>query len=371
MSAVSHNRIVAAETRIIEVPLARPVSSATHRITATHNIAVRLRSDNYVGFGYAVALAPAHARAIDEIARDIASRLVGQPGHNIVLHWTSNWEQLNFLGQAGPGVSALSAVDTALWDLHAQRLGLPLHRVLGSGTSDLPVYATGGWLSMTTEELIEEAASLRELGFRSYKMKVGMSDPRDDVERVGAVRESTEGLTIILDANQAWSPAEAIRVGRMLDQFGVAWLEEPVHAQDLEGSARVARAIETPVCAGETLFGPREIRRLIEARAADIVNADLMRCGGITGLLRVAHMAAAHGIQFSPHTFLETSRHVAAATESSGPVEYVPAWWDRLFDEPFQFEEGRILLTDRSGIGLGLSEDAENQLTVRRWEKTA
>lgn len=358
--------VQSAQTRIVDLPLDRPVRSATHDIDRVTNVVVELHADGITGMGYAVALATAHARAIDELARDLASRVIGLEPSSVREWWQATWQELNFVGQAGPSVMALAAVDTALWDLHARQLGQPLHRLLGAGRPRLRAYATGGWLSSTLDELVEEAQSVRERGLGWFKLKVGMPDPDEDVARIAALREHFPDLGLMVDANQAWRPAEAINRGRRLQELGILWLEEPVDVADVAGSAQVAAALDVPVCAGETVFGAAAVLRLIRERAADVINPDLMRCGGITGLLDVTTAATALGVEVTPHTFLESSAQVLAVA-GDGFVEYVPGWWDRLFAEPFAFADGCLVLPSEPGLGVTLSDQAREDHTVQRW----
>jgi mandelate racemase len=258
---------------------------------------------------------------------------------------------------------ALSAIDTALWDLHARAAGLPLYRMLGGSPAPLPVYAQPGWLSLSEEELVTEALAVQEQGFGHYKMRVGSPDWRHDVERVSRVREALDPATqLLVDANQGWSRIEALTAARALDDLGLFWIEEPVDVEDLAGMARIAAAIRTPVAAGESVFGTEGMRPLIEHDAAAVLMPDLQHCGGPTGFLLAAAQAQLAGLPISNHLFIEVSIHLLAACPNAYIVEYMPGWWDDLFHQPPDIRNGSLRPSDEPGIGVRFRDDAEATL---------
>jgi L-alanine-DL-glutamate epimerase-like enolase superfamily enzyme len=140
--------------------------------------------------------------------------------------------------------------------------------------------------------------------------------------------------------------------------MGVTWFEEPVPAHDLGASARIAAAVDVPLATGETVFTRHGFRPLIEQRAADVVMINLLRCGGPSEFLHVAAFADAHGLPVSSHTVTEVSAHVMAACPNATIVEYIPGWWDRLFEGAPVIADGTISLSDRAGLGFTFSEQA-------------
>jgi L-alanine-DL-glutamate epimerase-like enolase superfamily enzyme len=351
-------------TRQLSVPLRERMVNGTFEFEAIEHVLLEIDVGEATGIGYAMAFERRQAEAIRTLVVDLAETLVGRSIDSIRAVWRGLWTRITYLGHAGPAVMALSAVDTALWDLLAQRAGLPLFRLLGAVRPSLPVYVTGGWLGASKEQLVEEAAAVRERGIERFKLKVGNADWRVDLDRVAHLRGAVPGLELMVDANQGWSVPTAIAAGRALGELGVSWLEEPVPVDDLAGSARVAAALEVPVASGESLFTSREFNRLIDARAADVLMPDLMRSGGPAEFLRIATLADARALPVSSHLFPEISAHMMAACPNATVVELVPEWSEGIFDQPPLVAGGEIHLSERPGLGFGFSERAIRDFSV-------
>jgi L-alanine-DL-glutamate epimerase-like enolase superfamily enzyme len=349
-------------THHISLPLERELRTAIHRIGTIENVLVEISAGGLRGIGYAFTFNKAQANAVRHMVHDLAGSLVGADERSIRAHYSAMTMQLNFTGDAGIGMLALSALDTALWDLHARRAGMPLFRLLGGDRTDLPVYATGGWTSYPVEQLVEEGLAYREQGYRHYKIKIGMPDWREDVARVHRLRAALgDDVRIQVDANQAWNRIDALDAGRAFQEAGVHWYEEPVSAADIEGSAELARVLDVPIATGETIHGLAGFRPLVEGGAADVLMPDVMRVGGVTGFLEVAGFAAAHHQVVSSHTFTEVSAHIMAALPNATLVEYIPGWWDRMFEDAPAVTGGEIHLTESPGLGFTFSEAATKE----------
>jgi L-alanine-DL-glutamate epimerase-like enolase superfamily enzyme len=189
------------------------------------------------------------------------------------------------------------------------------------------------------------------------KMRLGMADPAADLARVRAVREAI-GPTVALmaDANQGLTEAQAIRLGRGLEEFGLTWFEEPLPAWDVEGLARVSAALDTPIASGETEYTRYGFRRMLELRSADILMPDLQRVGGVSEFIRVGHMAESHDVAVSSHLFPETSIQVLGALSNAIYLEYMP-WFSKLYCEELVFADGDAVLPERPGWGFTFNQD--------------
>lgn len=358
-------RITDVAISYVATPLPKLLTTAIHRIDRVDNILVEITAEGLVGSGYAFAFAPHQARAIQSLVHDLTEGLVGEDATRVGILWERAMLRSNFIGRSGPAAMAIAAIDTALWDLVAQRAGLPLAKLFGAVREEVQLYATGGWTSYTVEELIEEAEALHAKGFTFYKIKIGLPDWRDDVARTEQLMSRMEGrMAVLVDANQAWRPAEAIAAGRAFQDLGVTWLEEPVDAADYRGSAEVARALDVPIATGETVFGLEGFQPLIDQRAADVLMPDLMRCAGPTGFRRVATVGSAAGFDISSHLFTETSAHLIAATPTGTFAEYLPGWWDGLLEVSHTVSGGRLRIADEPGIGFRFSEAAKRDYRV-------
>lgn len=355
--------------RCLAMPLVPQIRSGIHRIDGIHTMIVELRGGGERGLGYSFAFSANEVAAVAALARDLAAVVAQAPTRGVREHWSAMWQHLNFVGHEGPGVMALAAIDMALWDLLARSAGLPLHRLLGASQRSSEVYAAGGWLSWSVEQVIAEARSFVADGYRAYKMRVGSPDWRADVERVRAVREALGGeVGLMVDVNQAWSVDVARRAGRELDALDLLWIEEPIDAQDHRGQARLARELQTPVAAGETLWGRRGFSQLIEAGGVDVVQLDLMRCGGITGFLSIVPLVEASRAPITSHLFTQVSAHLLAAVPRAYMAEHLPSWFDPLFESPPEIVEGRLQPSLEPGIGLKLSGSARERWEISSWE---
>ncbi|MEU8404153.1 mandelate racemase/muconate lactonizing enzyme family protein [Nonomuraea sp. NPDC048892] len=266
------------------------------------------------------------------------------------------------VGRSGVATQALAAIDVALWDLKAKRAGLPLAKLLGSYRDSVRTYNTsGGFLHAPIEEVKERASQSLADGIGGIKIKVGQPDMREDLRRLAAVREHLgDGVPLMVDANQQWDRASALRFGRAVEDLGLVWIEEPLDAYDAEGHAQLAAALDTPIATGEMLSSVAEHVRLIEARAADIIQPDAPRVGGITAFLRLATLADHAGLQLAPHFAMEIHLHLAAAYPREPWVEHFE-WLNPLFEERLETRDGRMIVPDRPGLGITLSEQC------RKW----
>lgn len=290
-------------------------------------------------------------------AKEVAGGLIGEDPSDIAKVYDKLLWAGASVGRSGVATQAIAAIDIALWDLKAKRAGLPLAKLLGAHRDSVRAYNTsGGFLHAPIEEVKERASKSLADGIGGIKIKVGQPDTRIDLERVRAVREHLgDGVPLMVDANQQWDRTTALRFGRVLEQFGLVWIEEPLDAYDAEGHAELAAALDTPIATGEMLSSVGEHVRLIEARAADIIQPDAPRIGGITPFLKLATLADHHGLQLAPHFAMEIHLHLAAAYPREPWVEHFE-WLNPLFNERLQTLDGRMLVPDRPGLGFTTSE---------------
>jgi L-alanine-DL-glutamate epimerase-like enolase superfamily enzyme len=256
------------------------------------------------------------------------------------------------------------AIDQALWDLAAQHVGLSLWRYLGGTSPRVRAYASGLDFNLSDTDYVGFFAAAREKGFDAFKIKVGHPDLAWDLRRLRLLVEAVgEGRTIMVDANEAWTPKEAIRrLHAYRDAgFDILWIEDPCIRDDFEGLRQVADAVPfTHLNTGEYLDLSGK-RRLIAARAVDILNVH----GRIADVLRASWLAAEHGIRVSlGNTFLELGVHLAAALPEADWLEYSFQNYNHLTDQPVRFDGGYAIAPDRPGHGLKLSEVARRDHAV-------
>lgn len=292
-------------------------------------------------------------------AREVAEIMIGEDPNDIAkLYNKLLWAGAS-VGRSGVATQALAALDIALYDLKAKRAGLPLAKLLGSYRDSVRTYNTsGGFLNASIDEVKERATQSLAEGIGGIKIKVGLPDSAEDLRRVAAVREHIgPDVPLMVDANQQWDRATALRMGRKLEQFDLVWIEEPLDAYDAEGHAELALALDTPIATGEMLASVAEHERLIATRACDIIQPDAPRVGGITQFLRLATLADQAGLDLAPHFAMEIHLHLAAAYPREPWVEHFD-WLDPLFNERLETREGRMIVPDRPGLGVTFSDQA-------------
>ncbi|MFT5181791.1 MAG: L-alanine-DL-glutamate epimerase-like enolase superfamily enzyme [Alphaproteobacteria bacterium] len=350
----------------LAIPLRKPIRTSAHDFTHAHTVFVRLRTDaGLTGIGWCFAFEASKAAALAALTEDLASIYEGRDPRAVRANFAAAWRDLNFFGHAGAAMMALSALDTACWDLAAQAAELPLYRYLGGDSTRVTTYASSGlWLNYTVDQVIAEAEAFRAQGHRAMKMRIGCADFMTDIERVRLVREALgSDIELLVDVNQAWPESVAIRAGRLLELLDIFWLEEPVFYTDLEGCARVTAALDMRVATGETSYGSAAMKQHLEVRAADVLMPDLQRMGGITEYLNAATLCAAYNQPVSSHLFTEASAHVLAAQPHALMLEHME-WWEDMFENPLVVEDGQVLLPDGPGLGMTLSEQALARFTV-------
>jgi L-alanine-DL-glutamate epimerase-like enolase superfamily enzyme len=361
--------IVSIETYALAVPLTRPIADATAAMTHWTVPVVEIRTaDGRVGTGISgVHCAP--ELLTDTISNYYADALLGTASDDILGTWKRlYWLPTHWIGRAGVVHMALAMVDIALWDLAAQRAAVPLWRMLGGTADPIEAYNTdGGWLNFNEADLVHDLQSLIDQGWRRVKIKVGKSDWREDARRVRAVRQAIgDDVTLMCDANQRWDLATASRMLPVLEEAQMDWVEEPLHADDLDGHARLQRATTLDIAAGESIYSYQQFTSFIAADAFRVVQVDATRVGGVTEWLQVAAHAAARGLRIAPHAgdMMQVHQHLVGTVLSEVPalVEYIP-WTREAFVERSIVHEGHVERPQAPGASTAIDPAARE-----RWQ---
>jgi L-alanine-DL-glutamate epimerase-like enolase superfamily enzyme len=344
---------------VLRVPVARPYVAGGRTVDANWHVLARITTaDGVEGVGYIVYPRPDLMTAIGHAARELGQHLVGMS----VLEPEAAWDRLARLGDwAGPGGllhCAIAPLDIAVWDAFGKTLGQPLHRLLGGFRDRVPTYGSDNlWFSLTPDELAASARRHVENGFNAVKLRIGREKTAElEAARVRAVRDAVgPDVKIMVDATESWTLVQARRAGGVLQEAGIAWLEDPVHHFDVAGLAQLRQELDVPVTAGEHLYHLDAFRVLLEARAVDVVILDLARVGGITPWRKIAGMAHAHRIPVCGHVVPEIQIHLLCSIPNAHLVEYVPRSADILTAMP-RIENGELVAP--AGPGLGIELDA-------------
>jgi L-alanine-DL-glutamate epimerase-like enolase superfamily enzyme len=374
--AAQEVRITAIEPFVLHVPVTGAfIADSMHTLTHWGLVGVIVHTDaGLCGYGYTGTHGHLESDQLitDCIARVYGLLLCGESIHDVQRLWRKlyHFPPSQWVGRAGITQLALAAVDIALWDLKAKAAGLPLWRLLGGSKSDgIEAYNTdSGWLSLSKEELVDRCRTLtQEEGFRGVKIKVGLPDPHQDVERVGAVRRAIgPAARLMVDANGRCDLPTAVELGRHFEQSGVAWFEEPLWYDDVDGHRRLAQAIRTPIALGEQLYSVDAFAAFLRADAVHYVQPDATRLGGVSEWLQVADLALAHRLPVAPHIgdMMQVHLQLALAHPACVTLEYIP-WTRECFLEPATVVEGRFVPPELPGAGTELRAEAMEQFGVR------
>jgi L-alanine-DL-glutamate epimerase-like enolase superfamily enzyme len=349
--------IAAVQADHYQVPLPVAVSDSTHGVMAAFElITVRIRDqDGAEGLGYTYTVGAGGAAVHSLIARDLAPLLAGADETRIEALWQKLWWAVHYVGRGGLASHAISALDTALWDLLARRRGLPLWRLLGGYDPRVPAYAGGIDLQFPLEQLLRQTEDNLARGFRAIKMKVGRERLAEDVARIAAMRELLgPEVPLMVDANMRWSADQAIHAARAFAPHDVFWLEEPTIPDDVPGHARILREGGLPLAAGENLHTLYEFQALIAAGGVSFPEPDLSNCGGVSVWLKVARLAEAANLPVTSHGVHELHVHLLAAVPNASYLEAHGFGLERFMAEPLVLEDGKAIAPERPGHGVEL-----------------
>jgi L-alanine-DL-glutamate epimerase-like enolase superfamily enzyme len=339
------------EVSAYEIPTDEPESDGTLEWDSTTIVVVQAHADGETGLGYTYG-----HHAIGVLIDDLLAPLVrGRDALNPEAVWQELARRLRNTGRPGVGFMALAAVDTALWDLRARLEGQPLAALLGQQHEAVPIYGSGGFTSYSNGRLAEQLTGWVEQGIPRVKMKVGR-EPERDGDRLDAARAAIGAADLYVDANGAFDADEAIAWSDRYRDWDVRWLEEPVSSAELNELRRVRQHAPQDVAAGEYGYVLADFRNLLDGGAVDCLQADVTRCGGVTGLRQVAALAEERGIDLSAHCAPALSTHPFAAAPRLRHLEY---FHDHVRIEALLFEgaprpEQGALRPDRSRPGNGL-----------------
>jgi L-alanine-DL-glutamate epimerase-like enolase superfamily enzyme len=349
------------DLRVLQVPTPAPEADGTASWSATGVLVVLASAGGTQGLGWAPCAAPAAARVVRDL---LAPHVLGADPMSVPATWSAMAKALRNAGRPGLGMMALSAVDAALWDLKARLLDLPLDALLGRARDSVTVYGSGGFVSLTDDELREQLRYwTQDLGVPAVKIKVGEDWGRAtgrDLQRTALARQCVgESVELFVDANGGYAEGQARRIGHRYDELGVTWFEEPVSSADVAGLTRLRAALRCDVAAGEYVDGLEAAALL--CGAVDCLQLDATRCGGPTGFLRAAAVAQAHGLEVSAHCAPSMHLHAGLACPN---LRHAELFIDHerlekvIFDGVAGTEAGSQRSTGAAGNGLTLSERA-------------
>jgi mandelate racemase len=345
--------------RAVAAPMKRPLATSTGAVSVAPLLLIDLRTDGGItGRAYLFGIGRNALAPIARLVEAMAEMIKGDPVAPFEIERKLRARH-TLLGVHNIVLFAMSGIDMAAWDALGQALGQPLVALLGGKPRPVLAYNSKGLGIQPLKPLAKEAVELVKEGFQAVKLRLGRPHAEEDIAALRAVRKAIgPGITLMVDFNQGLTVAEAIRRGRMLDEEGdVAWIEEPIRADDFAGCAKVAREVATPIQIGENFMGPEQMAQAIAAGACEYVMPDVQRIGGVTGWMRASALAQGAGLEMSSHLFPEASTHLLAVTPTCHWLEYVD-WANPILEEPVVIRDGHAIGSARPGLGMKWNEKA-------------
>ncbi len=341
--------------------------AAGRQVDANWHVLARVETDDGVeGMGYIVYPRGDLMHAIAQATRELGEHLIGMD----VLGTEAAWETLAKRGDwVGPGGllhCAIAPLDIAMWDAAGKVLGQPVHRLLGGYRDRVPAYASDRlWYSLSLDDLAASAHHYAQRGFPALKLRIGKeSSPQGEAQRVHTAQDAAgPKMQIMVDGTESWDRTRALHTGRVLQDAGITWLEDPLHHQDIAGLAQLSSTLNVPVTGGEHLYDLHAFRQLLQARGVNIAIMDLARVGGITPWRKIAALAQAYQTPVCGHVVPEIHVHLLAAVPNGGMVEYMPRSEAILQSMP-ELADGHLIAPAAPGLGLTLNEDAVKRFRV-------
>lgn len=345
--------------RPVLLKLARPVVARIATITDWPLILIDLQTEEgIVGRSYLEPYITKSMRYLVPALHDLGEMLKGRRVAPVELYEAAR-KSLHFVGYEGLSMIAVAGLDMAAWDALAKAAGVPLCVLLGGSVGPVRAYNSNGlWLGAPAD-MAREAIELRdEGGFKGLKLRLGRERLADDLATVDAVRRSVgDDMNLMVDFNQGLSLGEAMERCRAIDDLGLAWIEEPIVYDNLDGYVKLAADLKTPVQIGENFYGPRALHQALQMKACDYVMPDFMRIGGVTGWQRAASIAAASGVPISTHLYPEVGAHVMRVAETAHWLEWQD-WANPILQAPYEMKDGSLHIPDLPGLGLEWDEKA-------------
>jgi D-arabinonate dehydratase len=368
-------------TQVEVIPLSRklesPFEGGTYRIVNRNTIVTRIHTDEgLTGEVFGGDEDMTQMQIVNLIREHYAPMLVGEDPRDVEKLWNRMFYHTVDLGNRGlhqldmrnRGIvtQAVAAVDNALWDLLGKIYEVPLYKLLGGFREKVPIIAIGGYYKggKGQDGLYDEMMHYREIGLAGVKFKVGRLSVKEDIERVTKVREIVgDDFMVACDANQAWTPLDAIQFCRAAEGLNLGWIEEPVRWYDqIEGLRMVRDSTSIPVNAGQgelTAFGCRD---LVVGKAVDILNVDVTVAGGVTEWRRIAAMAGAFHVQMAHHEEPQIAVHLLASVPNTLYVEIFPNYerdpmWVDLPLNPPVIRDGYMEVPQGYGTGINLNPE--------------
>jgi L-alanine-DL-glutamate epimerase-like enolase superfamily enzyme len=343
-------------------PLSRPLADSTHELREISFIVTRIElAGGVTGDAYLLAFHYS-PNAIAGALRDIRPLAEGFPVDDTAQFIAEHEKESEYFGNPGIHRWALASINIAMWDARAKLLGQPVWKLFDVKRERVPLYGSGGWISYSIDELLDEVTGYVKRGFKAVKIKVGSPQLEIDVERLTRVRESVgPAVNIMMDANQGMDVARALKLADAVRPLRITWFEEPIDHTDFAGYAQVRKHAGMALAMGEREFDTIALRELIAREAIDLWQPDIVRLGSVEAWRASAALAAAHRVPVLPHYYKEYDVPLLMGVENAFGAESFD-WVDPLIDQPIRMHEGFAYPTDRPGWGFSFKDEKLSEL---------
>ena len=351
-------------SQIVELPADEPLADGPQVAGATRPfVLVKIvTADGTEGIGVTF-FGAAMNRTLKQAVDDLGALMIGMDALATERIAQKLRDACSSAGPQGVFTLALSALDTALWDIKGKHLGQPVAKLLGGHRDKVPAYASGALMRQFTLKEVETAGrKLVDRGWKAMKTQLalpGHTTPEIEVNRIKVLREIIgPDIQLMCDINQRWTTYQAVDIGKRVEPYHLHWLEDVTRADEFQGLATVTAALKTPIAGGEYVWGIEPFRQMLERRSVDIAMIDLVRVGGITQWMKVAGMAEAHNIPVVSHLIPEVHVHLIAAIPNGEIVEYMP-WCRNLFENPPIPVNSEMTVPTSPGLGLAFTKEID------------
>ena len=367
-------RIAAVEAIAVDIPLSKNFGGSTYSVLKRSTVITRLRTEEGLVSNVYNGDNRAHGAQIAQLVEnDLFNVINGLSIFERERAWNRMFALTHAAGDKKLLLEAIACVDCAIWDLTGRALGKSVRELLGGYVAELPLISIGGYYmpGKTHADIAREIESYRDAGMAGCKFKVGGLSPEEDAARVAVARKAAgDDFILCVDANRGWTAEDAIRFAHLVEPLGIRWFEEPCHwYDDAAQMARVRQGTTIPVAAGQCEITSHAIRRLVEARAVDLVNYDASEGGGVTDWLRAAGLCRAAGVAMAHHEEAQVASHLLAAVphgtyaECFADPERDPVWQRMWINRP-AVKDGVMPVATGPGFGIELDEKMVREFRV-------
>ena len=346
--------ITSAEAFLIDIQVETVRTDSVQAFLKQETPFVRIKtSDGLEGIGYSYTIGTGGTAVLALLRDYLVPKLIGMDSQHVEKVWNEIYYSTRATETGAISSLAMAAIDTAIWDLKCKRANQPLAVAAGGFRDRVPLYDTeGGWLHLSTEQLVAGALASKKKGWPGVKVKVGKPNVYEDVERLTAVRDSVgSSMHLMVDANTSFTVAEAKRRAKAFEPLDLFWFEEPLSADDVTGHAVLAKSTSIPIAVGETMYSPMQFQQYLHQGAAGIIQVDVARVGGITPWLKVAHLAESFNVKVCPHFLMEIHVSLTAAIPNGLYVEHIPQLRGITKSE-IKIENGFAIAPTTPGLGI-------------------